>query len=341
MDVSTPILNTGVSSVDLIRLKRAIEVCFQIIDVPIITVMTSTTIRTLATAIEGLQTSQQLVAVEYNPVIALQPNGSKTPLWLVHPGIGEMLVFLNLVQYFPDRPIYAMRARGLNKGEEVFSSLEDIITTYYNAIKKQQPSGPYAIAGYSYGSMIAFEVTKILEKNANVVQFLGSFNLPPHIKTRMQKLDWTAGLVHIAHFCSIITEERSEELIHELRSMPNTDQVAKLLAESNQERCMELALDHAGLENWTNVSWSLQKIGWEYEPSHTVSHMDIFYCQPLKDVASSKAEYRKDHLNHWVGFIRDDLKFWEVDGKHYTMIGSDHVLKFQQTLKKALNARGL
>lgn len=339
MGIDTLILDTGVSSVDLVRLKRGAESAFGITDIPIITVITNTTIRTLAAAIEHLQVSQY--DVTYNPVVTLQPNGSRTPLWLVHPGIGEMLVFLGLVQYFPDRPIYAMRARGLNPGEEVYPNLEEVITSYHHAIKAKQPHGPYAIAGYSYGSMIAFEIAKILEADADRVQFLGSFNLPPHIKTRMQRLDWTAGMVHIAHFCSIITELRSEELVHELRPLPHDEQVARLLEVSDPQRCTELALTHAGLHNWTDVSWSLQKIGWEYDPSGEVAHMDIFYCQPLKDVAHTRTEYRKDHLNHWVHFIRDDVKFWEVDGQHYTMIDSNHVHKFQQTLKKALAARGL
>ena len=339
MDIDTPVLDIGITSVDLIRLKSASEKAFNITDIPIIIIMTNTTIRSLALAIKQIQTSQY--KSEYNPVVTLQSNGSKTPLWLIHPGIGEILVFLGLAQYFPDRPIHALRTRGFNPGEESFNGLTDIVTTYYHALKKQQPHGPYAIAGYSYGSMLAFEISKILEANNDTVQFLGSFNLPPHIKHRMRMLDRTAGLLHIAHFCGIITEQRSEELIDELRELPQPEQVTKLLSESDQQRCADLALTHESLLNWTNVAWSLQKIGWEYEPSGSVSHMDIFYCQPLKVVARTREEYRKTKLNHWVDFIRDNLTFHEVDGEHYTMIGPDHVLKFQRTLKKALAARGL
>jgi thioesterase domain-containing protein len=325
--------------VDLIRLKRAAEKSFEIKDIPIITVITNASIRTLAAAIQRLK-AQQYHTI-YNPIVTLQPNGTKTPLFLVHPGIGEMLVFLNLVQYFPDRPIYAFRARGLNENEEVFTNLKEIVTTYHSALKAKQPQGPYAIAGYSYGSMLAFEIAKVLEGNGDCVQFLGSFNLPPHIKTRMRTLDWTAGMVHIAHFCSILTEERSQELLHELRPLPHDEQVARLLAESDAQRCAELDLTHARLHNWVDVSWSLQKIGWEYEPEGDVSHMDIFYCQPLRDVAGDRVEYRKNHLNHWVHFIRNGLTFWDVDGQHYTMISSEHVFGFQHTLKKALAAKGI
>jgi pimeloyl-ACP methyl ester carboxylesterase len=257
MGIDTPILDTGVTSVDLIRFKRAAEKAFNVLEIPVVTIMTNTTIRDLNAAIQYLQTPQD--TAPYNPIITLQPNGDKTPLFLLHPGIGEMLVFLGLVQYFPDRPIYAMRARGLNEGEKPFTSQEEIVTTYHRALKEKQPQGPYAIAGYSYGSMLAFEISKLLEADGDRVQFLGSFNLPPHIKSRMRRLDWTTGMVHIAHFCSIVTEQRSEELVHELRPLPHDEQVTRLLAESDQQRCADLALTHAGLLNWVDVSWSLQK----------------------------------------------------------------------------------
>ena len=339
MGIDTTFLETGVSSVDLIRLKAASEKAFDIADIPMIAIMTNTTIRSLASVIKQIRTSP--FQGEYNPVVTLQRNGPKTPLWLIHPGIGEMLVFLRLVQYFPDRPVHAMRARGFNPGEKPFNDLEEILAIYHSAIKKQQPYGPYAIAGYSYGSMLGFEVSKVLEANGDNVQFLASFNLPPHIKQRMRMLDWTAGLLHIAHFCGIITEQRSEELVGELCKLSPREQVSSLLAESDQQRCAELALTRASLYNWVNVAWALQKIGWEYDPSGSVGGMDVFYCQPLKVVARTREEYRTTKLNHWVDFVREDVRFHEVDGEHYTMIGPEHVPKFQQTLKKAMAARGL
>lgn len=338
--VDTPIFNVGVSSVDLIRLKRATEKMLGIPHIPIMTLMAHTTIRSLASAVKQLGGNPDCED-EYTPVVTLQSSGSKVPLWLIHPGIGEVLVFLGLVKYFPDRPIHAFRARGFNQGEKPFQDLNEVLTVYLDGLKQKQPHGPYAIAGYSYGSMVGFELAKLLEAKGDVVQFLGSFNLPPHIKQRMRLLDWTAGVLHIAHFCGIISEQRSEELVDELRGLPPKKQVAMLLAESDQQRCAELALTQDSLQTWTDVAWSLQKIGWEYDPSGLASHMDVFYCQPLKIVARTREEYRTTKLNHWVDFMREEVRFHEVDGEHYTMIGPDHVAKFQQTLKEALAARGL
>ncbi|KAL2865061.1 non-ribosomal peptide synthetase [Aspergillus lucknowensis] len=341
LSIDTCILAAGLTSVDLFRWKSAVQKAFDITDIPLATIITHTTIRSLASVIQQLRQATHHTSGGYNPVITLQRHGPETPLWLFHPGIGEVLVFLGLAQYFPDRPVYALRARGFNKGEKPFGSLTEVLATYYAAVRHHQPHGPYALGGYSYGSMLAFELAKILEANGETVQFLGSFNLPPHIKDRMRTLDWTAGVLHIAHFCGIITEKHSEELADELRTLTPSHQVSSVLKESDPVRCAELSLTPSSLLTWTEVAWSLQKIGWEYEPTGTVAHMDIFYCQPLKVVARTREEYREEKLSRWVDFAEGDVRFHEVGGEHYTMLGPEHVARFQRTLKDALAARGL
>jgi len=343
MGIDTPILDTGISSVDLIRLKSACETAFGVADIPMIIIMTNTTIRALALAMKQLQqTPSSDYKNEYNPVVTLQPNGSKNELWLIHPGIGEILVFLNLVQYFPDRPIYALRPRGFNPGANPFQNQDEIVDSYYRGVKTKQPNGPYALAGYSYGSVLAFEISKLLEADGEKVQFLGSFNLPPHIKERMRQLDWTEGVKHIAHFCALADEDRLVEMVPSLRLVSHDEQVSRILAIADKERCAQLGLTHQSLRTWTNVAFSLQKIGWEYEPSGNVAQMDIFYCQPLRDVAKTREEYRNTKLNRWEDFVRNgDVRFHEVDGEHYTMIGPEHVGRFQLRLKRVLAERGL
>ncbi|KAJ5084750.1 Thioesterase [Penicillium alfredii] len=339
MDIDMPILDTGISSVDLIQLKRAAEITFEIKDIPMITIMTNTTIRTLAAAIEQFNNSTH--TGEYQAIVTLQPHGTKTPLWLFHPGVGEILIFLALAQHFPDRPIYAMRPRGFNPGEETFKNLDDLLTEYYSALKQQQPEGPYAMAGYSYGGMVAFEIAKKLEADGDSVKFLGSFDLPPHIKDVMKRLDWTGCLLHVAFFCGIIEEDRSEEMVPELRPLPQSEQLALVMAEAEPVRTAELGLTLAGLHTWTDVTFSLASIGCHYDPSGSVSSMDVFFCDPLRGVAKSRHEYRYTQLNRWESFVSDDLKFHEVDGAHYTMISPERVPKFQQTLKNVLAARGI
>ena len=337
LGVETPVFEMGVTSMDLIRATRAIEKRLNLTtQIPITTIMTNPTVRSLAKALEDLSHP-----TSYNPVVTLQHAGTKTPLWLIHPGVGEVLVFINLAKHLTNRPVHALRARGFNHGEIYFASIEETVSTYHTAIKTQQPHGPYAIAGYSYGSMLAFEVSKVLESNGDEVRFLGAFNLPPHIKFRMRQLNWTECLLNLAYFLDLITEERAGALSPEMAPLSRADAITHIISIADQARWAEVSLSREALENWTGVAYGLQSMAQNYEPGGSVQQMDIFYAIPLALVASSKGEWLGKHLSKWEEFVRSEPRFHEVDGAHYTMIGPEHVFSFQKKLKGVLAARGL
>ncbi|GAB1204409.1 hypothetical protein APSETT445_003062 [Aspergillus pseudonomiae] len=336
-DVQTPIFDVGITSIDLIKLKKNIEVHLNLeSEIPMITLMTNTTVRELSRALQGIRSGGK-----YDPVVILQTHGKKTPLWLIHPGVGEVLVFLNLAKFIIDRPVYALRARGFNEGEQPFSTIEEVVTTYHTAIKLRQPEGPYALAGYSYGSMLAFEIGKTLENQGDEVRFLGSFNLPPHIKTRMRQLDWKECLLHLSYFLDLMTEERARELARELTDATREAALDRVLGSADMARFTELALTGAGLVKWANLAFALQSMAVDYDPAGSIGGMDVFYCVPLAVVASSKKQWLEEHLSKWKDFTRSEPRFHDVGGAHYTMLGPEHVFRFQKTLRNALNARGI
>ena len=337
LGIDTPVFEMGVTSIDLIKATRGIEKRLNLsTQIPIITMMTHPTVRSLARALQDLNHPES-----YNPIVTLQHSGSKPPLWLVHPGVGEVLVFLNLAKYLTDRPVHALRARGFNPGESYFTDIEETVTTYHAAIKAQQPKGPYALAGYSYGSMLAFEVSKVLEANGDEVRFLGAFNLPPHIKFRMRQLNWTECLLNLAYFLDLITESRAQSLSPEMAPLSRSEALAHIISIADEARWAELSLSTEALENWTGLAYGLQSMAQNYEPSGSVAAMDVFYAIPLAMVASSKGEWLEKHLSKWGEFVRGEPRFHEVDGAHYTMIGPEHVFSFQKKLRGVLAARGL
>ncbi|GES59774.1 acetyl-CoA synthetase-like protein [Aspergillus terreus] len=337
-DVKTPIFDVGINSVELIRLKRDIEdhLGMAASAIPMIMLMTHSTVRDLATALEKLQGPR-----EYDPVVTLQSHGHKNPLWLVHPGAGEVLVFINLAQYIVDRPVYALRARGFNDGEQPFETIEEATASYYNGIRSRQPHGPYALAGYCYGSMLAFEVAKMLESHGEEVRFLGSFNLPPHIKMRMRELDWKECLLHLAYFLDLVSQKRSREMSVELEGLSHDEILDSVIQNANMERYAELSLNRPLLVRWADVAYELHRMAFDYDPAGCVAGMDVFFSIPLAIAAASKTEWRNVHLSQWEDFTRTVPKFHDVAGEHYSMIGPDHVFSFQKTLRKALEERGM
>lgn len=181
--VDDSLVDMGVDSIRLLRYKSRIqEQLGWDRDIPIGTLLTNPGIKDMA---QALSSSEQHSS-EYDPVVVLQSGESRSPpIWFVHPGLGEILVFLNISTYFSDRRVYALRAPGFNAGEEMFSSIDHMTSVYMDAILQHQPEGPYVLIGYSFGSMIAFETAKKLEASGHHVGFMGSLNGPPHIKWRM------------------------------------------------------------------------------------------------------------------------------------------------------------
>ncbi|KAF2868515.1 hypothetical protein BDV95DRAFT_678929 [Massariosphaeria phaeospora] len=332
--VDTPIFDMGVTSIDLIRLKRRIDTRLSL-DVPIVTLMNNPTARSMAAALADMKNT-----TAYNPVVTLRHSGSKTPLWLVHPGVGEVLVFLGLSKHINDRPVYALRARGFD-GEPYFTDIADTVETYRAAIKQQQPCGPYAIAGYSYGTMLAFEIGKVLESTGDQVRFMGSFNLPPHIKFRMRQLTWNPCLLHLAYFLGLVSEEYADSMAAAFNALPRHDALAQVLDAADQPRMAELGLDEPRLANWADLAYAMQSMAVDYEPSGAVATMDVFHAMPLKVAARNRDDWVQNHLSRWGDFCREEPRLHQVDGAHYTMIGADHVVGFSRTLEAALEARGL
>lgn len=81
---------------------------------------------------------------------------------------------MNLARHIDDRPVYALRARGFD-GEPFFKDIDEMIESYHTAIKKTQPKGPYALAGYSFGSILTWEIAKRMTAEGDEVKFLGTF----------------------------------------------------------------------------------------------------------------------------------------------------------------------
>lgn len=355
IDIDTPIFDLGCTSMDLIRLKHRIDTRLGI-TVPIVTLMTHPTAGSLAAALDHLLPVVNSKIPDndhdYDPVVTLRASGTKTPLWLVHPGVGEVLVFVRLAQNLADnnRPVYALRARGFEQGQARFGSISEAVDTYVNAIRSRQPQGPYALAGYSYGTMLAFEVAKKLETDISSrssnsdgnVRFFGSFNLPPHIKLRMRQLNWNMCLLHLTYFLGLTTEAYAESDGGEsFRTMSRCEALARILSVANSGRMQELGLGEESLARWVDVAYGLQSMAVDYEPEGKVGVIDVFHAMPLTIAAASREEWVRDHLSRWNDFCTTEPRLHEVGGAHYTMIGPDHVLGFATKLKAALEARGV
>lgn len=338
MSASDNFFELGGTSIDVIRLKREGEEHFGLPEIPTIQILKHPVISSLANYVNALLSKDSTVE-EYDPIVPLQLTGNKTPIFFVHPGVGEVLIFVNLAKYFQnDRPFYALRARGFEPGHPFFTSMDEMVSTYAAAVKRTQPTGPYAISGYSYGGVVAFEVAKRLEAMGDEVKFVGLINIPPHIADRMHEIDWTGGMLNLSYFLGLVTKQDANDLTPTLRPLSRKEQLEVVWKLSPPERLIELQLTQEKLDHWVDIAGSLIECGKEYNPSGSVAALDVFYAIPLK---GTKADWLNKQLKPWDGFSRGQASYTDVPGQHYTLMDFDHVPQFQKIFRSRLEARGL
>ncbi|HUY87151.1 MAG TPA: condensation domain-containing protein [Pirellulales bacterium] len=92
-----------------------------------------------------------------------QCDGMKQPLFCVHPAGGTVFCYRELARHFdPLRPVYGLQARGIDGLLSPHTRIADMAGEYVAAMRSVQPQGPYLLAGWSLGGILAFEMARQL-----------------------------------------------------------------------------------------------------------------------------------------------------------------------------------
>lgn len=128
-------------------------------------------------------------------LVPVKAYGTRTPIYIVH-GIGlNVMIFHDLASYLDDdQPVYGLQSRGLDGVGNESATIQDIALSYIAEIFNQNPTGPYVIAGYSIGGVIALEMAKQIEQTGREVLrlILIDTNLPVengfNVKAKLERV---------------------------------------------------------------------------------------------------------------------------------------------------------
>jgi thioesterase domain-containing protein len=143
--------------------------------------------------------SRRGVADAESPIVPIQPRGSKPPIFCVHPLGGHVLRFYELARKLgPDQPFYGIQGRDVADVGDDYESIEEMAETYVTAMRKTQPTGPYRIGGYSFGSFVAFEMAQQLVRSGEEVALLFLLDTwAPDILRRLPEFEKDALLLSV------------------------------------------------------------------------------------------------------------------------------------------------
>jgi len=154
-------------------------------ELPLSTLLQMGTIERLADVLRST-----LEPESWSPLVGLQTAGSRLPLFCVHGMGGEVLCYSELSRCLgPDQPFYALQSESWLSDEASDWRLEEMAAHYVEALREVQPEGPYCIAGWSFGGLVALEMAQQLYAAGEPIALLGILdtNLEAHLDAREGK----------------------------------------------------------------------------------------------------------------------------------------------------------
>jgi amino acid adenylation domain-containing protein len=126
-----------------------------------------------------LATDEPFAGERFSSLVPIQLRGALPPIYCVHGGAGTILHLGRLARKLgPEQPFYGLQARGLYGGVAPLTRVEDMAAHYLSEIRAEREHGPYRLAGYCFGAIVAFEMAQQLLAAGEDVELLAMFNGP-------------------------------------------------------------------------------------------------------------------------------------------------------------------
>ena len=127
---------------------------------------------------------------ELSHLVLIRDGARRQPLFFIQPIFGDVWGYRDLADVLEsEQAIYGVQMRRLGGELPPHQTIEECAADYLSLIQSVQPHGPYVLAGYSAGGLIAYEMACQLVSLGEEVDFLGLIDtaIPPKLEVR---LDW-------------------------------------------------------------------------------------------------------------------------------------------------------
>lgn len=254
------------------------------------------TIRTLSDLIEKPAEKSFI-----SPLVLLQ-NGTNDhpPIFMFHPIGGTVFCYLPLVQHLSkDQTVYGLQDPSIEQSQQVFTSLEDMATTYRRALQSVQPHGPYYLCGSSFGSTLCVEIASQLLESKESVAFIGLIDGWPIFSAIQRQPNY------------------SQMIINEHQQDPNS-------------RILPHELSNRSL--WENLLKDRISFMLNYHPKVIKAKLTLFRAVEL---LPEYQEIQADD-NHWSAYSSFPVEIYNIPGNHNTILQEPHVQFLARHIKEIM-----
>ncbi len=262
-------------------------------------------------------------------LVAIQPAGSKRPLFLVHPAGGHVFPYVHLARYLgPDQPCYGLQARGLEEGEEPHARIEDMATDYIKALRTVQPEGPYLLGGWSMGGLVAFEMAQRLHGQGEGVDLLALLDtriIPSDEKDSETDLDAMLLADFFRYF------GLSLDLLESFAQLPKDEVLTHVLELAQSVGLVPADVEISQAHRFVELLKSDFQASRNYELHRYPGRVTLFKAS--EELAGTSP----DPTLGWSEWANAGVEVHVVPGNHANMVYEPHVEVLAEKLRDCLN----
>jgi amino acid adenylation domain-containing protein len=260
-------------------------------------------------------------------LVAIQPGGSKRPLFLVHPAGGHVFPYVHLAQFLgPDQPCYGLQSRALEDGQAPHTRIEDMASHYIQALQAVQPAGPYLLGGWSMGGVVAFEMAQQLHTHDQRVALLALLDsrIPTPDETFPEEDAEAISLVERYFGISFGPMES-------IATLSKDEQLAFVLEQAKSAGLIPAELDVSQARRFVELLRSDLRATQNYGLDHYPGRVTLFKASETLTSTSP------DPTFGWSEWANGGVEVHVVPGNHANLIYEPHVAVLAEKLTGCLN----
>lgn len=282
--------------------------------------------------IAQLLANKDQVASGWKSLVAIKASGSRPPLYIVHGAGLNVLLFNALSKHIhPDQPVYGLQAKGMNGIDEPLRTMEAIAAYYLEQVLEHQPEGPYAIAGFSFGGFVAFEMGRQLLNMGKEVAFIGLFDsvaLPPRPLGPVRRLGKRLAF-NLSYALRATPAETLDLWAKKLRTL-RYEMKYRFRQQQNHAGAFE-GLKEEVPDYQKNVQHAKYQALNNYEQRPCALKVHLFKAQRQTFYIQDPVQY------DWQHYALEGVEIIEVPGEHSEIFAPPHEAVFAECLQEALD----
>lgn len=271
---------------------------------------------------------------DFQPLVPIQPEGSKHPLFIAAGKGGNAMNLRHLaLRLEPDQPFYGIQHRGFDGQHEPHKAVEEMAQEVIAAIQKVQPHGPYHLGGFSAGGLLAFEMAQQLIAAGESIGLLTFFDTPAPNRFEVGKLS------RIRMHTQELFRRGPRYLVDKMKRHLHQQPKPLGLELSQQPEGEQQPLPDPGPTGFDDSRARVAAAWLRMENRYTAHPFEgsmVLFRPYMAGNEDWSPFLNRDEQNGWGNLIRGGIEVYELPGGHATMCEEPHVRIFAKHLNRVL-----